>query len=484
MNYDDAKAVRYGGVRPVLPGDARAGHLPAAVAVRGVVPLGRALPRATSTTRFARPARRSRWQLPRRPPATEIGRRRCTRSTAITSCCRCPRGIASRWTSTRACGRASCDDRHRAAGVACMSRTPRHGPTSLRVHTRRLRGARPRRPADARATTPHRLPVVGADGRAVAALGGRHASTRRAPRCRTASSANLAGGTHHAFRDRGEGYCVFNDVAVAAMTMLETGRVRQVAVIDLDVHQGNGTAAIFEHDPRVFTCSLHGAANFPFRKERSDLDVPLPDGTGDEEYLAHLVGALDAVLATGPDLRVLRGGRRSLRGRSAGADAPDRGGVAAARCDRVRAVPGRARARGSDHGRRVCARRGCDCAHPRRHDRRSCAVGAALGRVLRLARPNLGPATLLRLGNPLAGIGAELALLADRGCGRGGSAPRSQRPRQSRRAPTHAACAPVTRVPAVAGASSLISCSSPCRAHVSSSRLPPDTCLATYVVLP
>ena len=115
-------------------------------------------------------------------------------------------------------------------------------------------------------------------------------------------SANLAGGTHHAFRDRGEGYCVFNDVAVAATTMLETGRVRQVAVIDLDVHQGNGTAAIFEHDPRVFTCSLHGAANFPFRKERSDLDVPLPDGTGDGEYMAHLAAALDVVLATGPDL--------------------------------------------------------------------------------------------------------------------------------------------------------------------------------------
>jgi acetoin utilization deacetylase AcuC-like enzyme len=115
-------------------------------------------------------------------------------------------------------------------------------------------------------------------------------------------AANLAGGTHHAFRDRGEGYCVFNDVAVAAVTLLETGRVRQVAVVDLDVHQGNGTAAIFEQDPRVFTCSLHGAANFPFRKERSDLDVPLPDGIGDESYLAHLVDALDAVFDTSPDL--------------------------------------------------------------------------------------------------------------------------------------------------------------------------------------
>jgi acetoin utilization deacetylase AcuC-like enzyme len=115
-------------------------------------------------------------------------------------------------------------------------------------------------------------------------------------------SANLAGGTHHAFRDRGEGYCVFNDVAVAAVTLLETGRVRQVAVVDLDVHQGNGTAAIFEHDRRVFTCSLHGAANFPFRKERSDLDVPLPDGTDDDAYMARLVPALDAVFETAPDL--------------------------------------------------------------------------------------------------------------------------------------------------------------------------------------
>lgn len=115
-------------------------------------------------------------------------------------------------------------------------------------------------------------------------------------------SANLAGGTHHAFRDHGEGYCVFNDVAVAAMTLIETGRVRQGAVIDLDVHQGNGTAAIFEHDARVFTCSLHGAANYPFRKERSDLDVPLPDGTEDEAYLSHLAGALDAVFQTSPDL--------------------------------------------------------------------------------------------------------------------------------------------------------------------------------------
>jgi acetoin utilization deacetylase AcuC-like enzyme len=110
-------------------------------------------------------------------------------------------------------------------------------------------------------------------------------------------AANLAGGTHHAFADRGSGYCVFNDVAVAARLMqAEWHRHRRqllrVLVIDLDVHQGNGTAAIFRDDPTVFTLSLHGARNFPARKEASDLDVELPDGCGDAEYLAALDGAL------------------------------------------------------------------------------------------------------------------------------------------------------------------------------------------------
>ncbi len=110
--------------------------------------------------------------------------------------------------------------------------------------------------------------------------------------------ANLAGGTHHAYPDRGSGYCVFNDVAVAARLMqAEWQRTHRsllrIIVIDLDVHQGNGTAAIFADDPTVFTLSLHGAKNFPARKERSDLDVELPDGCGDADYLA----ALDAALA-------------------------------------------------------------------------------------------------------------------------------------------------------------------------------------------
>ena len=109
-------------------------------------------------------------------------------------------------------------------------------------------------------------------------------------------AANLAGGTHHAFRDRGEGYCVFNDVAVAAAVLLRDGAIRRAAVVDCDVHQGNGTAAIFRDEPAVFTFSLHGAKNFPFRKEASDLDVTFEDGAGDDEYLAALDRHLPAVL--------------------------------------------------------------------------------------------------------------------------------------------------------------------------------------------
>ena len=111
-------------------------------------------------------------------------------------------------------------------------------------------------------------------------------------------AANLAGGTHHAYAWKGSGYCVFNDVAVAARLMQaewhrHTRQLLRVAVIDLDVHQGNGTASIFRDDPTVFTLSLHGAKNFPFRKETSDLDVELPDGCTDEPYLS----ALDEALA-------------------------------------------------------------------------------------------------------------------------------------------------------------------------------------------
>jgi acetoin utilization deacetylase AcuC-like enzyme len=108
-------------------------------------------------------------------------------------------------------------------------------------------------------------------------------------------AANLAGGTHHAFADRGEGYCVFNDVAVATRVLQRDGLARRVAVIDCDVHQGNGTASIFAGDPDVFTFSMHGARNYPFKKEVSGLDVELADGTGDEPYLERLAQALDTV---------------------------------------------------------------------------------------------------------------------------------------------------------------------------------------------
>jgi acetoin utilization deacetylase AcuC-like enzyme len=107
---------------------------------------------------------------------------------------------------------------------------------------------------------------------------------------------NLAGGTHHACRDHGEGYCVFNDSAVAARAMQAEGRVRRVVIIDCDVHQGNGTARIFQNDPSVFTFSIHGAKNFPFHKEVSDLDVALADGADDATYLAALREALPVVL--------------------------------------------------------------------------------------------------------------------------------------------------------------------------------------------
>ena len=108
---------------------------------------------------------------------------------------------------------------------------------------------------------------------------------------------NLAGGTHHAFRDRAEGYCLFNDFAVAIARLREAGAAQRPFIADLDVHQGNGTAAIFEHDPTVFTLSIHAEANYPANKERSRIDVGLPAGCEDAEYVAaldrHLPAALD-----------------------------------------------------------------------------------------------------------------------------------------------------------------------------------------------
>jgi acetoin utilization deacetylase AcuC-like enzyme len=115
-------------------------------------------------------------------------------------------------------------------------------------------------------------------------------------------AANLAGGTHHAYPDRGEGFCVFNDVGVAVRALQAEGRIRRAAVVDLDVHQGNGTAAVFAGDPSVFTLSVHGRGNYPFNKEAGDLDISLPDGTGDDVYLDAVERGLRVALQGGPEL--------------------------------------------------------------------------------------------------------------------------------------------------------------------------------------
>jgi len=107
---------------------------------------------------------------------------------------------------------------------------------------------------------------------------------------------NVAGGTHHAYADRGEGFCLLNDMAIAANYLLKKDLARQILIIDLDVHQGNGTAKLFQHEPRVFTFSIHGAHNYPFHKEESDLDVPLKDGTDEQTYLSILSETLPALI--------------------------------------------------------------------------------------------------------------------------------------------------------------------------------------------
>ena len=142
-------------------------------------------------------------------------------------------------------------------------------------------------------------------------------------------SASLAGGTHHAHRDFGEGYCVFNDAAVAARAMQAEGLAGRVLVVDLDVHQGDGTAAIFEGDASVFTFSMHGRGNFPFRKQASDLDVELVDGTGDAAYLAALAAALPRALArSAPELALYLAGADPFAGDRLGRLALSKAGLA------------------------------------------------------------------------------------------------------------------------------------------------------------
>ncbi len=150
--------------------------------------------------------------------------------------------------------------------------------------------------------------------------------------CRSALAAgagvNLAGGTHHAFADRGEGYCVFNDAAVAARAMQAEGRAARVAIVDCDVHQGNGTASIFRDDRSVFTFSIHGRRNFPFKKAESDLDVELEDGAGDVEYLAALAAGLERLAASGAfDLAIYLAGADAFAGDRLGRLALSREGL-------------------------------------------------------------------------------------------------------------------------------------------------------------
>lgn len=116
-------------------------------------------------------------------------------------------------------------------------------------------------------------------------------------------SLNVAGGTHHAFADKGEGFCMFNDFAIASTELLANGRVNKIMIVDLDVHQGNGTAKIFEHEPRVFTFSMHGKHNYPLKKENSDYDLGVDDGITDNDYLKLLYATLpDLVEQVKPEL--------------------------------------------------------------------------------------------------------------------------------------------------------------------------------------
>ncbi|WP_112322662.1 histone deacetylase family protein [Oceanibium sediminis] len=154
---------------------------------------------------------------------------------------------------------------------------------------------------------------------------------------------NAAGGSHHAGPTGGAGYCVFNDVAVAARTLLDEGQVARVLIVDLDVHQGDGTARIFADDSAVYTLSVHGARNYPVRKARSDHDVGLPDGTADAAYLAAVRGALDeALVRHAPDIVFYNAGVDPFEGDRLGRLALTHEGIAA----RDRLVFARLRARG------------------------------------------------------------------------------------------------------------------------------------------
>jgi len=146
--------------------------------------------------------------------------------------------------------------------------------------------------------------------RTLASVGGTLAATQDA--LDRGFGGNLAGGTHHAFRHEGSGFCVFNDIAIAILWLRHERELRRAAVVDCDVHQGDGTAQIFEDDAAVFTLSLHGRRNFPFRKQRSRLDIEFEDGTSDDEYLDKLRAALERVFAFEPEVVFFQSGVDAL----------------------------------------------------------------------------------------------------------------------------------------------------------------------------
>lgn len=152
--------------------------------------------------------------------------------------------------------------------------------------------------------------------RSLAAVGGSLAAAQSA--LQNGVSGQLAGGTHHAHRDFGSGFCVFNDLAVAAITLLQERRVRRVAILDTDVHQGDGNAAILTPRQDVFVVSVHGEKNFPFRKVASDLDIGLADGTTDDAYLAATEQALSAISGFRPDILLYLSGADALTSDSLG----------------------------------------------------------------------------------------------------------------------------------------------------------------------
>ncbi len=152
--------------------------------------------------------------------------------------------------------------------------------------------------------------------RSRATVGGSIAAAREA--LAHGISGQLAGGTHHAHRDFGSGYCTFNDLAVAALALLADGAVDRVAILDCDVHQGDGNAAILGANPKAFVVSIHGEKNFPFRKVPSDLDIALPDGAGDDDFLRAVDVALEAIGAFRPDLLLYLSGADPLAGDTLG----------------------------------------------------------------------------------------------------------------------------------------------------------------------